>query len=192
MCLHISTPANELGIILNFKNKIMKKFKYITAIMLFISLFIVSCEKDDADTVKPVITITGPEDDEAIFIGSEIHFEVDFSDDTELKSYKVDIHSNTDGHSHKAVTTNDSVAFTFQKSWEFEPGLKNAKINHYEIEIPVLIDGKPILEGHYHFLVYCTDVAGNESWTATEVEILKSPSMKGNIAISNKYPIKIK
>jgi len=156
----------------------MKILKYLMATMLLSALFFAtSCEKDDKDTQKPIITISAPEENEVLYIGSEIHFEVDFSDDVELKSYKVDIHSNFDGHDHKSALTDDSVAFTFQKSWNFDAGLKNSHVHHHEIVIPSEIDGKEISQGDYHFMVYCTDAAGNESWVAAPVKILKSTDL---------------
>jgi len=153
----------------------MKNINFFIAIVLLMSAFIItSCEKDEVDTQKPVITISAPEEHEVLYIGSEIHFEVDFSDDTELKSYKVDIHSNFDGHDHKSIATEDSVAFSFQQSWNFDAGLKNTHIHHHEIVIPLEIDGKEISQGDYHLMVYCTDAAGNENWIAIPVEIMKS------------------
>ncbi len=153
----------------------MKNIKYFVAIALLMSVFVItSCEKDDTDTQKPVITLAAPEENEVLNIGSEIHFEVDFSDDVELKSYKVDIHSNFDGHDHKSASTGDSIAFSVQKSWNFDAGLKNTHVHHHEITIPHEIDGKEISQGNYHFMVYCTDAAGNESWVAVPVKIMKS------------------
>jgi len=152
----------------------MKKLKYLTAIMLLtVVLFATSCEKDEEDTQKPVITIEGPEQNEVLYLGSGIHFEVEFSDDTELKSYKVDIHSNFDGHTDKS-TQHDSISWSFQKSWNFDAGQKNALVHHHEIVIPKEYDGKEISQGNYHLMIYCTDAAGNESWIAIPVKIMKS------------------
>lgn len=153
----------------------MKNIKFLLFYILIFTVFIVSsCEKEKVDTEKPVITISGPEENEVLYIGSEIHFEVDFSDDVQLKSYKVDIHSNFDGHSHKCSSKEDSIAFSFQKSWNFDEGLKQSHIHHHEIVIPDEIDAKKVAQGDYHFMIYCTDVAGNESWIAIDVKILKS------------------
>ena len=40
--------------------------------------------------------------------------------------------------------------------------------------IPEKMDGKPVREGKYHFMVYCTDMNGNESYVSRNV-ILKYP-----------------
>jgi hypothetical protein len=134
------------------------------------SVIFVSCEKKDGDTIAPQITIDEPIDDEVLILGADVHFEADFLDDVELKSYKIDIHDNFNGHSHKSLQT--KVPWTYQKSWTFDTGLKNAHIHHHEILVPEMVDGDSIQPGHYHFMVYCTDAAGNESWTARDVEIV--------------------
>jgi len=146
----------------------MKTLKFLLPFVL-VAMLIVSCEKE-ADTIAPVIEVSGPEANEILYVGSTIHFEADFSDDVALKSYKIDIHSNFDGHTHKSEST-DSSEWHFQQSWSFDEGAKNAHIHHHEIEVPEEIDGLPIEPGDYHFMIYCTDAAGNESWTAIAVEI---------------------
>lgn len=145
------------------------KFSLIIFILAIAGMFS-SCEKDEADTEKPVIEVSGPEADKVLYVGSEIHFEVDFSDNVELKSYKVDIHDNFDGHTHKS-TKHEGTAWHFQKSWDFDAGQKNTHIHHHEIAIPTEIEGEKVATGDYHFMVYCTDAAGNESWVAIDVEI---------------------
>ena len=62
-----------------------------------------SCDNDDSsDTTKPLIELHEPEEGQALEIGNEhgVHFEMDLSDDVMLKSYKIEIHSNFDHHSH--------------------------------------------------------------------------------------------
>ena len=62
-----------------------------------------SCDNDDSsDTIKPLIELHEPEEGQALEIGNEhgVHFEMDLSDDVMLKSYKIEIHSNFDHHSH--------------------------------------------------------------------------------------------
>jgi hypothetical protein len=106
---------------------------------------------------------------------------VTLSDNEALASYKVNIHGAFDGHEHSATTraTEDSVAF--EKTWmdsDFivlgeEPiaGKRSVTIHHHLIEIPETVNGTPLKEGHYHFIVYCTDQAGQESFIAREIEI---------------------
>lgn len=145
--------------------------KNIILILLLLSIGVVltSCSKDDKDTTKPQIMILEPSDDQVFYPGEAIHFGAEFIDNEELSSYKIDIHPNEDGHDHKS--TRGEGEWIFQKSWQFEAGKRNANIHHEEIVIPVEVDGSPIHTGDYHFLVYCTDKAGNESWIAISVEI---------------------
>ncbi|MDR1103602.1 MAG: DUF4625 domain-containing protein [Tannerella sp.] len=130
-------------------------------------LFIVcnSC-REDSDTTKPVILLIEPADDEVLQIGNEngVHFEVEFSDNEMLASYKVNIHPNFDGHTHETRADSETVDFEYDKSWSLSG--KNAAIHHHEIRIP-----ENATPGAYHLMVYCTDAAGNESYIAIHVEL---------------------
>lgn len=137
--------------------------------MLAVSALFVSCSDDekDSDTTKPVINLIEPEEGAVLKPGSTIHFEMDLEDNVMLGSYKVEIHSNFDGHTHdtkaEAGNTEETVPFAFNKSWDVS-GLKNTHIHHHEIEIPA--NAK---EGNYHLMVYCADAAGNESYIARNI-----------------------
>jgi len=50
-------------------------------------------------------------------------------------------------------------------------GKQQVTINHMLMLIPDSIEGRPVKEGHYHFIVYCTDSSGQESFIAREIEI---------------------
>lgn len=156
--------------------------KAILLIVLVTSAVIFSsCEKTDVDSQKPVIRLISPADEEAIKPGSSVHFEAELSDNVSLASYKVNIHGAFDGHTHSVVTRAETDVLAFEKTWieaDFvklgeQPvkGKKNATLHHHHIQIPENINGKPIKEGHYHFTIYCTDEAGNESFVAHEIEI---------------------
>lgn len=140
--------------------------------LLFLTSIFVSCEKEEADTTPPVIQISAPEDDKVLIIGNEIHFEADFSDAGGLKSYKIDIHDNLNGHNHKS--SKGSVAWSYQKSWDFVAGAKNAHIHHHDIKIPITVGSDSLSPGSYHFMIYCTDVSGNENWLAVDVVLAYS------------------
>ncbi len=175
---------------------------FLMSLILLGAATFVSCEKEEVDNEKPVIRLIAPEEDEAIRPGSDIHFEVEFSDNVGLASYKVNIHGAFDGHTHSAAVqgtalgTNDSVDGTraesddteseaFEKTWfesDFialgdEPiaGKRGATVHHHHMTIPetITVNGivKPVKEGHYHFLVYCTDESGLESFIAREILI---------------------
>jgi len=137
------------------KTKIKLSLLYLMAIS---SVFFYSCE--DGDTEKPVINLIEPEDGDVLKIGSDIHFEMELSDNVMLKSYKVEIHSNFDGHGHRSTAS--TINFTFSKSWDVHQ--RNAFIHHHEIEIP-----ESATPGDYHLMVYCADEAGNESYVARNI-----------------------
>jgi hypothetical protein len=128
--------------------------------------FVCNACREDSDTTKPEILMVEPVDGDVLHIGEAhgVHFEVEFSDNEMLASYKVNIHPNFDGHGHSTRATSETVDFEFDKSWSLSG--KNAPIHHHEIMIPE--DATP---GAYHLMVYCTDAAGNESYVAINVEL---------------------
>jgi len=130
--------------------------------LLVIVLFCISCDSENSDTTPPVITLNSPKEGASLLIDDEhgIHFDMDLSDNQGLSSYKIDIHSNFDGHEHKRdAAEGETVAFNFQRSWNVSG--RNAKIHHHEIKIP-----ENATPGNYHLMVFCTDVDGNESYMA--------------------------
>lgn len=159
----------------------MKKL-FLVSILAVGALSLSSCKEQFKDTEKPVINLIAPLEDEGIRPGSDIHFDMELSDNEGLKSYKVNIHGAFDGHTHKAPQRAEGDSIAFEHTWteadfikagakESIEGKKSAKIHHHYIVIPSEINGKPLKEGHYHFMVYCTDMAGNESMMAREIEI---------------------
>ena len=133
-------------------------------LMAIFSLFFTSCSSDnEGDTVKPVINLIEPTEGATLKIGNAhgVHFDMELSDDVMLKSYKVNIHSNFDGHSHTR-TSEETVDFSFNRSWDVSG--KNTKIHHHEIVIP-----ENATPRNDHLMVYCTDEAGNESYLARNI-----------------------
>lgn len=150
----------------------MRKLWIIFPVFLMsLTLFMTSCEKDK-DTLKPVIQLHEPAEGDTLWVGQDVHFEADFSDDKELKAWKVDIHNDFDGHGHKS-SLGDTEPWLYTHSWSFEPGLRNSHVHTHEISVPAEVNGKPIATGPYHVMVYCTDAAGNESWTVVKVQIAR-------------------
>lgn len=158
-----------------------KKILFTAAILAVGGLFFTSCDSDDdKDTTKPVIENIEPENGDYLQIGEHVHFAAEISDNESLRSYKIDIHSNFDGHTHKALAeSSDSVAFSFSKSWtttetggESLLGKKNAHLHHHEIEIPKNnAEGRPYKTGNYHFSLFVVDEAGNESVIYRDVKL---------------------
>jgi hypothetical protein len=174
----------------------MKRFKFtrvaFLVIIIFSGLISVSCDKIEIDNQKPVIKVIEPFEDEHVKPGDAVHFKVEFSDNIALASYKVNIHGAFDNHSHNSTVMStraatDSIAF--EKTWmetEFitlgeSPiaGKKIVTVEHQHIVIPTtirrtvngVIEEMPLREGHYHFIVYCTDESGQESFVAKEIFI---------------------
>ncbi|MDH6306308.1 tRNA U55 pseudouridine synthase TruB [Parabacteroides sp. PF5-5] len=147
----------------------MKKVVLFPILITILSLHIlVSCDDNESDTQKPVINLIEPEEGAVLKPGSAIHFEMELSDNEMLRSYKVEIHDNFNNHGHESKATKAETApFTYNKSWDVS-GLKNTHIHHHEIEIPA-----NATEGAYHFMVYCTDAAGNELNVARSIVLSK-------------------
>lgn len=160
---------------------------FLTSLVLLGGALLASCEKEAIDNERPKITLKAPGEGEAIRPGSEIHFEVEFSDNVALGSYKVNIHWG-EGHTHSATLSTlaeEDDSEPFEKTWlesDFialgdEPivGKRSVTVHHHHIVIPETstVNGieKPVKEGHYHFLVYCTDESGLESFIAREILI---------------------
>lgn len=130
--------------------------------------FFWSCS-DKNDTKKPQIEIISPADGDHFHPGETISLNVLFEDNTELASYKIEIHYNGDGHNHKNASTNN-VGFEYNKSFDFEKGLNKFELQ-YDIVIPATINELPVKEGEYHLGIHCFDKAGNEREVYVEIEI---------------------
>lgn len=148
----------------------MKNLRNITA-LLFVSLFILSCEKDDEvlDTTEPTVTISEPHNEDKFAPGAELHFEAVFTDNVALASYKIDIHFNGDGHAHKSTSEET------HEPWDFEhvgtlTGDSQQVMEHFVI--PTQVNGKPIEEGEYDLGVYTIDAAGNQSVVWRKIDIM--------------------
>lgn len=143
----------------------MKKRIFLLAGVVAMPFSFTACSDDDADTSKPMIQLHEPEDGDSLKIGDDIHFEADFSDNEELGSYLVEIHNNFDGHGHKlkSASSTDTEPFSFKKSYDLN-GLRNSHVHHHDIAI-----SENATPGEYHFVVYCTDAAGNQSMIVRDI-----------------------
>lgn len=143
----------------------------VICLLAICSVVFTSCDDDEkGDVTKPVIDLLEPEEGAVLQIGNKngVHFEMNLSDDTMLKSYKINIHNNFDHHGHDSRAADDgTVAFTFDKVYDLS-GLKNTEIHHHDIVIPA--DAAP---GDYHLMVWCTDEAGNQTEVARNIVLSK-------------------
>lgn len=134
--------------------------------VLFALIQLGACHDDDKDTTAPTITVVTPTDEMEILPGSKIALKLNLEDNVELHQYKVDIHFN-DGHEHKK---SEGTEWRFQKTWTID-GKAQVNVDHSEIEIPTTVDGDAIRQGAYHFGIFVTDAAGNESHQFIEIHI---------------------
>lgn len=171
----------------------MKKSQFSVVTFLIIalglSLVFVGCDKVEVDNQKPMIRLIEPADDEVVMPGEVLHLKMELSDNVALASYKVNIHGAFDGHSHNSGTRSATDSIAFERTWletDFIAhgetpivGKQQVTVEHQHIKIPATIsrtvngvaEEMPLKEGHYHFIVYCTDESGQESYVAKEIFI---------------------
>lgn len=151
----------------------MKKTAFVMGAICLTALSLLSsCQKKMQDNERPVVNLIEPEEGAKLKIGDDhgVHFEMELKDNVMLKSYKLEIHNNFDGHSHatKSLRHGDEKPFFFQKEYSLA-GHREAKIHHHDIVIP---DG--VAEGKYHLMVQVLDEAGNETTVARNIELSES------------------
>lgn len=152
----------------------MKKLLFILPVL---SIAFLACEKDDVDTSVPTIDIVSPIMEQEFEPHDEIAVQAIFTDNEELKSYKIDIHfAGEHDHTKKSADSEEGHPWTYEKSFDFEAGLKEITISDLLIEVPDSVMGEegkfePIAHGEYHFGVVCTDVAGNEAHQFVDIII---------------------
>ncbi|HEY4539813.1 MAG TPA: DUF4625 domain-containing protein [Faecalibacter sp.] len=145
----------------------MKKL-FKTTLFAASSLFLLTaCSDDDAvlDTTKPTITLAKPSDHQAFEFGDVIELQAILNDDTELGSYKIDIHSAGDGHQHRSAQASTAEGWSYSDIADIS-GKKEHLLNK-SIPIPT----GEYAEGHYHLGLIVVDKAGNESQTFIEIVI---------------------
>jgi len=148
----------------------MKNLKFISALVVIIALASCSsCSSDDnKDGEKPTLNIVAPANGKVVHPGDDIHVEVDFYDNEELASWKIDIHWAGDGHDHQHKSANvsddDHVKWSYEKT-----GTLSGKTDHIHVhtdKVPANVE-----EGEYHFGVYVIDKAGNQSVQWVDIDI---------------------
>lgn len=149
---------------------VQKPIVLFAAICSLLSLSLSSCR--EADTTAPTIVVTEPAQNDTIEAGEELCIQVTFTDDVALNSYKINVHSNFNGHKHVQGRDNKSAAATV----DFETTLTSQMLGDSltgrncfrDIDIDIPENATP---GNYHLLIYCTDLAGNEAYTARDLII---------------------
>lgn len=149
------------------------KTKLVYLFSLTATMFLTSCSNDDdaVDTVDPVIAINEPHDEDGFAPGGEIHFDALFTDNVALASYKIEIHEDFDGHTHGFTKqAEQDNPWSFEQVFNIPAGQKSFTAEQH-IDIPEMLNGEAISEGAYHFGVFVTDAAGNESQAFLEIHI---------------------
>lgn len=147
--------------------------KKISLFLLALGALFVGCEKDEgnndsADTIKPVIVLSEPLDQEVYAIGSVLHLDGEVTDNTGLSELRIDIHYAGDGHSHGKRSSSwewDTTVTISGREWKF----------HYDVDIPQAADS-----GIYHVMSYAIDAAGNQAeFVSRDIEIRPADSNSG-------------
>ena len=169
---------------------LFNKIRLVSLLMALTTIVVVaSCSKDDKDETNPVITdigiVANPVNCQVYHRGDTIPFRYVFEDDMELGSYNIEIHDNSDHHSH-STEGNDhdheggECAHDHEEEHEHEAGEQHWVYNesfeipvgqrHYEahVNIAIPID---IAEGDYHFMIRLTDRAGWQQLKAIAIII---------------------
>lgn len=149
--------------------------KFILHTLIFVGFLLsgAACKKSSdpgpeppvADTTKPVISLIDPSLGKSFVLGSSLHLQMDLSDNSELKSYKVSI-----AKSLKGLETADWV---FSQTWNIPAGKKTLGVNHSEITVPTTVTGKQTTTGNYEMTVVCADAAGNEASVSLTIALAR-------------------
>jgi hypothetical protein len=141
----------------------MKKIKFLALVIASMAFTFQACNSEDPDNEPPVIELQSPEDHDHFHPGEVINFSATFSDNIGLGQFKIDIHFGED-HDHKSGNhEDDEIEWHFVYIGDLTGVNQNITM---EINIP-----QNAKHGDYHFMVFCTDQAGNESWVNLEIEI---------------------
>jgi len=143
------------------------KTKILFSIVLLFSVVSFSfASSAEEDTTKPVINLMAPADGAMVRIGADVHFDMELTDDQMLASYRVEIHDNYNNHDHAdGPATPVGRQVVFDQTWDIS-GQKTVRLHHHQIIIPATAKVGP-----YHFVVYCTDKAGNESTIVRDIDL---------------------
>lgn len=134
----------------------MRNFKK-HIILLFI-LSLLGCNKLEEDKQAPFIKINLPENHDNFTRGNLLTYDLEFSDDFQLKSFKINIHS-----------ASVPILKQINSFWDTTLNYSISGISYIvknSINIPQNID-----TGEYLFIVIFNDKSGNEDWVARDFTI---------------------
>ncbi|NLR94609.1 DUF4625 domain-containing protein [Flammeovirga agarivorans] len=165
----------------------MKNNLFYIILLPFIMLF--SCNNDEDISPKPQISNFsvsdghhhhGAHEGTIIIAGEEAIIDADL-EGNKLSTVKLDIHWG-EGHEHSITHDEDSIPWATNIIWQFgvndgltpEGVYPNNHQLHEHIDIPSMVEGLPIKEGNYHFLLHLWDQDGNETQSVLNVEIISN------------------
>ncbi|HEY9113253.1 MAG TPA: DUF4625 domain-containing protein [Bacteroidales bacterium] len=159
--------------------KIVKKssFFLLSSLIVFASVFIVQCRKDNNEGDFPDIDIVSPGNCDTIYTGDFLNFEADFSGTTPLSAYSIDIHNDFDQHIHQgsdlnckqSAKKNTSNPFIYLQLYDF-PANTTSYESSLLINIPESID-----TGDYHVYIRLANVEGYQTNSNVSIKILHKP-----------------
>lgn len=114
------------------------------------TLFLVGCSND---TMPPQVTITSPQENVRLATGSPLNISVSYTDNDILRQYKLDIHSNFDGHSHGKPA---GLSLGWDTIIVGNLGGSTQSIQQ-NLVVPT-----NVRTGEYHLTAFALDVSGNE------------------------------
>lgn len=150
---------------LNFK--IMKTRNFLIAIAFAAGLFFTSCEKDDENKPKPVITITelGYENSKIGYAGTDLHIEAEIVAEGKVDKITIEIHPEGEHEEEHEGEHEHGEEWQVDTTYTKFSGIIDP-VFHEHIDIPV--DAEP---GHYHFHFIVTDMEGHQTTVEEEIEI---------------------
>lgn len=139
-------------------------------ILSFAALSFIACNSDDdnsLDQEKPMVNIILPTDHQEYEPGDSINIQALLTDNESLASYKIEIHSAADGHTHthsvSSLDDDGHVEFHYEADYEISG-------TSYEVNqtIPIPENAE---ETHYHVGIFVLDDAGNQNEQFIEIFI---------------------
>jgi hypothetical protein len=143
------------------------KTRALFTLLLFATLFIIACDKDDTPS-KPVITILelGEGDshgnDRTAKIGGDLHMEIEVVAEGRIDKIQVRIHPEGEHHDE-----GEHGGWEVDTTYTKFSGLKNT-IFHEHVEIDAAAE-----PGEYHFDFIVTDMEGNQSSAEADLQIIE-------------------
>ena len=149
-------------------------------IFLALSALLASCSTEKKDMTAPEIVSAGEETSPLncaeYHPGDIIQFVWAFSDDVELGSFNVEIHSNHDHHTHSTEAEDcpehhhgegeeEGELWIFNEDYPIPSGQ-----TYYKTNIPIAVPANAA-HGEYHFMIRVTDAAGWQQLRSLAINI---------------------